>query len=126
MAGKKVKPIVIIYEVPHIPKIQQALLTLREELKKAGWQVVFNNPQPYTSDQVFKKAELCIFYDKSSTANAEKIVADYLAAKIDVMDYKEWQAVAGVMADKKKKAEAKAKAETGGGAPEAGKEKDNK
>ena len=85
--GKKKKPIAVVYEVPHKPQVQEVLLNIRKELEKAGWQVFFQNPQLYRSDQMFTKAQLVIYYDKGSTANAELFVKDYTEKKIDVVDH---------------------------------------
>lgn len=99
MADKKPKPIAVIYEVPHITKVQNDILLARLELMKAGFKVIVQNPQPYTSDQAIGKAKLCLVYD-DRVAHADLIRKDYKALKVEVVDYKEYKAKKFVKADK--------------------------
>ena len=73
----------IIYEIPHLPQIQNKLNEIQGEFERMGYRVKRQNPAPYDSTQVVREAKIC-FLVEEITAHDKQITEDYKKAGISV------------------------------------------
>ena len=69
--------IAVIYEIPHLIQIQGKLREMKAEFERMGYRVVMQNPAPYTSNQIVKKAKICFLIEEPYTTHGNKIAEDY-------------------------------------------------
>lgn len=80
----------VIFEVAHLPKIQEELNIIKEKLEFLGYRVILQNAQPYTSGCVIKDVKY-VFAVSNITAHLKEIKSDYeaIGAKVQIAEEKE-------------------------------------